>query len=155
MFQESAMRQRGRDSEAQRSAGAPAIELRPPPQAPAELTADQAGVWRSLVAHTPPGWFQPESFAMLATLCAVTVELERINREFARFGSGLPRTAKRWKQYKDLTRLRGTLVGQITTLQTKLRLTVQSRIDPVKAGRRVARHLERPTVQPWLDDPAA
>jgi hypothetical protein len=131
------------------------IELHPPPQPPAELNAEQAAVWRSLVAHMPPGWFRPESFAMLATLCAVTVQLEGVNREFAKFGSGLPQSAKRWKHYKDLTRMRGTLVGQITTMQTKLRLTPQSRIDPVRAGRRLAHHFEQPAVKPWQDDPPA
>jgi hypothetical protein len=149
------MRQRGRDSEAQRSTGAPVIELRPPPKAPAQLNEAEAAVWRLLVEHMPAGWFQPESFAMLATLCAVTVELERINREFAKFSTGLPRTAARWKRYKELTRLRGALVGQITTLQTKLRLTVQSRIDPVKAGRMVGRRIDQPMAKPWDDPPAA
>jgi hypothetical protein len=108
-----------------------------------------------LVEQMPPGWFQPESFAMLTTLCAVTMQLAGVNREFVKFGPDLPRTAKRWKQYKELTRLRGTLVGQITTLQTKLRLTVQARIDPVKAGRLAARHFEQPTTRPWRDEPPA
>jgi hypothetical protein len=93
---------------------------------------------------------------MLATLCAVTVQLDGVNREFAKFGSGLPTHAARWKRYRELTRMRGSLANQVAMLQTKLRITPQSRIDPVKAGRRFGRHLEQPTVKPWQDDqPAA
>jgi hypothetical protein len=122
---------------------------------PAQLNEAEAAVWRSLVEQMPPNWFTPETHTMLGTLCAVTVQLAGVNREFAKFEPGVPVRAARWKRYRELTRMRGQLANQIAMLSTKLRITPQSRIDPVKAGRRFGRHLEQPTVKPWQDDPPA
>jgi hypothetical protein len=143
------MRQRGRLGDARYENG-PIVELHPPPPPPPELNEQQATVWRSLVAGKPAGWFRSETHTMLGTLCRVTVQLESINQEFAKFSAGLPKAAKSWKRYQQLTRLRGTLVGQLTTLQTKLRLTVQSRLDPAKAYRAAANHADQTPV--WRDD---
>jgi hypothetical protein len=151
------MRQRGRDSETKRAAGAPVIELHPQPQPPADLNEAEAAIWRSLVASMPASWFRPETHAMLETLCRVTVQLHQINKQFARFGSELPRAAKQWQRYKELTALRGRLASQVSLLSTKLRLTPQSRINPLSAARRVTRHVDQPPLMPWHDDgpPAA
>jgi hypothetical protein len=81
----------------------------------ARLPIGQAEVWRSLVEQMPANWFQPETHAMPETLCGVTVQLAAVNRELAKYGPGLPSTAKRWKQYKELTRMRGTLTNQIAS----------------------------------------
>jgi phage terminase small subunit len=145
------MRQRGKISEARLAVVAPVTELHAAPASPDHLPADQAAVWRSLVEQMPANWFQPETHAMLETLCAVTVQLGQVNREMAKFGSTLPKSPAKWNRYRDLTRLRGQLTNQIATLQTKLRMTPQSRIDPVKAGRRMAREAEQPAVKPWED----
>lgn len=131
------MRQRGRKSAASLAIAriTPRAERRPPPLP--ELTADQSTVWTSLVARMPSGWFEEEHFATLAAYCRhvcrsrfVSAVLDAFKPEELTDADGLNRYRKLAAEAERETRA-------ILACARTLRITHQSQVDPVTAGRRV------------------
>src|SRR5215831_13485700 len=143
------MRQRGKVSAARLEVVEPVASLHPIPDAPETLAADEAAVWRKLCGQMPANWYRPETHAMLETLCSITVHLGLINAELQKFKGGLPASGGKWKRYRELTRMRGQLAVQIGTLQTKLRMTPQSRYEPSTLARKVRDKTEQPAGKIW------
>ena len=118
-----------------------------PPPPPAQLPEREAQEWRAVVARMGPMWFGRETHAFLATFCCVKVQLEDVSAALAEFGPGLPEQGERWRRFQELTRLRGQLAHQLTSLGRALRLTPQARYDRHWAGAEARRRAGRPP--PW------
>jgi len=120
-----------------------------PPPPPAQLPEREAQEWRAVVARMGPMWFGRETHAFLATFCCVKVQLEDVSAALAEFGPGLPEQGERWRRFQELTRLRGQLAHQLTSLGRALRLTPQARYDRHWAGNEARR---RASQRPWAED---
>lgn len=148
------MRQRGQASRASFEVIQP-TGLMPSGHRPApspELSAAATQEWHAVVERMPADYFPRETQGLLATFCSIKVQLDEVNKALAKFGPGLPSGEKRWKRYRELTRMRGACATQLASIATKLRLTPQSRYDREVAQRSVRKRDEQPDVRPWEDD---
>ena len=137
------MRQRGRKSTAQLAVVPIKCEAqRPPP--PADLTQDQAKIWRDVVATTPAGWFR-EGDVLLGLYCRhvhTANVLAGIINSFSVEDCEM-------QQLNRLLTMRERETRMLTHLATKMRLTPQARISPRSAGRQMESAGSR---RPWEDD---
>lgn len=108
--------------------------LRSLPEPPSHLTETQAGIWCAVVATKPPDWFQADSFPVLSDYCRavaldneIAVVLNEFDRTLLADGKGL-------ESWKELIRLQSEQQKLVAMLATKLRLTPQSRYNPLKAN---------------------
>jgi phage terminase small subunit len=122
----------------------PPPEALDPPPPPAQLPEREAQEWRAVVARMGPAWFGRETHAFLATFCCVRVQLDNVSAALAEFGPGLPEQGERWRRFQELTRMRGQLSSQLTSLGRALRLTPQARYDRHWAGAEARRRASRP-----------
>jgi hypothetical protein len=148
------MLQRGRRSAAALAiADAPIGELpnARQPAPPSYLGQREAALWWALVDRMGSDYFPRETHGLLATMCAVQIQLDAVNEGLMEFTEGLPKTERKMKRYKELTRLRTAVSAQLGSIATKLRLTPQARYDHHRAmgvaNRRPAQGSERP----WED----
>ena len=122
-------KQRGRKSIAELSVVSQMPGERP--VAPKELTKEEAEEWRAIVARMPANWFPRESWPILVALCRHIVE--------ARFLSGkigaIADTDDNIRVRRTLLTMRDKENKGICNCSTKLRLTTQSRLQPVSAAR--------------------
>ena len=65
-----------------------AIPQRPEPLA--ELSPDQAEIWRGYVNDMPAGWFTAKTFPDLANLCGLVTECRQLRGELHKFAGGIP-----------------------------------------------------------------
>ena len=88
----------------------------------------------------------------MEALCRAAHQLKGVDKAFEAFADGVPEDDVLFQRYQALTRLRLSLVTQVSGLSTKLRLTAQSRYDAESAFAAVRRQRERPALKPWQDD---
>lgn len=144
-------RQRGRKSVAAVTAPAASgalVGAAPRPDAPYDLTDEQADIWRGVVDGLPAGWIEPGAFAVLAAYCRQTTALRRLG--------ALVRQAEHEGAFDEarllaLYRAHGAAAQVLKTLATSLRLTPQSRMRADAAGARAGDGPKGP--RPW--EPAA
>ena len=123
------MRQRGRKS----SAGLSVVPIscdRQRPEPPAQLTAEQATIWRSIVETTPAGWFAPGDL-MLELYCRHAATSNWLSKRI----DALDFETVELKLLDRLLRMRERESKMITHLATKMRLTQQAKMHPRTAGR--------------------
>jgi len=125
------VKQRGRKSEAS-LATVTAIPLRLIP-APADLSPEEAEAWGRIVATKPSEWWDAATTPMLAQLCRASVQAELIGDLVRRTGEAMLADADELPRYKELRKIQAALSGEMATLETKLRLTPQSRYRADKA----------------------
>jgi hypothetical protein len=103
------------------------------PEPPTELSPEQAEIWRAYVDDMPADWFTPKTFPDLANLCGLVTESRLLRGRLRDFASGIvPEDETRRRRIrKDYESVALT----ITTLETKLRLTHQSKNDPDRADK--------------------
>ena len=170
--------QRGRKSSAARSmANVMALqgldgwnEERPKP--PRELTKDQREEWDEISARMPQDWFGREMFPMLVSLCRAVTYSRRLAGELEEVEHGLDSLPDRLRQQNpettlkdieailelrlnrrtELYRLQADQARLVMALSTKLRLTPQSRYQPITAGRKMFDRNQQPQKMPWEDD---
>src|SRR4028119_2341521 len=83
---------RGRKSAAELALIGPnGVETRRRLEAPADLSTEQAEVWRGVVNTLPADWFGPGSAPVLAALCRHTVAARRVGSWLARLQGGRQR----------------------------------------------------------------
>ena len=124
------MRQRGRKSSAEPWV-TPAAGVRPRLEPPPHLSANEARLFREVVANAPAGQFSASDVYLLATFAQVTALLEGAAKAAARAND-----KTRQVKFKMLAELAKTQA----LLATKLRLATQSRITTCTAGRQHATH---------------
>ena len=146
------MKQRGRNARAALALVSVGITTGDRPSPPVGLSAREEAIWRDYVEAMPGGWFSPEARPLLEALCRAAHQLKGVDKAFEAFADGVPEDDVLFQRYQALTRLRLSLVTQVSGLSTKLRLTAQSRYDAESAFAAVRRQRERPALKPWQDD---
>jgi hypothetical protein len=127
---------RGRKSAASLSVVAwPLQDNRPEP--PDELTSEQAAEWHAVVARMPNDWFPRESHALLVAFCRHVTRGRLVAGIIAEIGPDDLRTEKGLARYDKLSRIAEREGRAISILATKMRLSHQSRWQPVSAHRKV------------------
>jgi len=120
------MRQRGRKS-AESLVVVPVLPQRPEP--PAELLIEQAEVWRAYVDDMPAGWFTPKTWPDLIGLCRLVTNSRLLGQELREYEEGIPKDREGFNRYRHIQKMHESEALSITTLETKLRLTHQSKND--------------------------
>ena len=93
-----------------------------PPVPPKALSPEAAALWRAIVRAKPLGWFDAGSLPLLARYCRTAARAEQVADE-------LDRTDVEHEDAADLEKRVIKLNGSLTTLATKLRLSVQGSVD--------------------------
>ena len=142
------------------------------PKPPRELTADQRTEWVEITARMPQDWFGREMFPMLVSLCRAVCYSRRLAEELEEVEHGLdglpdrlrqqnPETAlkdieavleMRLNRRTELYKLQADQARLVMALSTKLRLTPQSRYQPITAGRKIFDQNQQPQKMPWESD---
>lgn len=115
---------------------------------PADLSATEAEIFRSVVAGAPNNWFNSDSLPLLVEYSRAW---DACNKLSAILNGGLEQIALAGG-LKDLLGMREKQARLMVTLATKMRLTQQSKILPDKAGTLTAR--KAVSAAPWGDQSA-
>ena len=128
------MAQRGRKSAAALAVAEPTKTVINA-DAPYDLTDEQAEVWRATLASLPPDWIDTGAHPALAAYCRTTTTLRRLGALVAQAERQVDFNPA---DYLALVKAHGAQAQVLKTLSTALRLTPQTRMQPVTAGRRGA-----------------
>ena len=119
---------RGRESAASLTViGIGGIESTQRPDAPQELTAEQASEWEAVVNRLPANWFPRETLPMLAQYCRHVVAARHIGQLIDQAESGDELDLSR---YDLLLRMQEREGRALSSLATRMRLTQQATYDP-------------------------
>ena len=118
------MKQRGRKSAAELSVVTSVPGQRPEP--PANLTEQQAEVWRMVTSTKPHDWFTKDTHKLLVSYCKHATTAEQIDRALDNTPDSALSDAEGLKQYKELVGLREKQTRALTALSRSMRLTHQS-----------------------------
>ena len=119
---------RGRESAASLTViGGGGIESVARPDAPHELSAEQATEWESVVNRLPADWFPRETLPMLAQYCRHVVAARHIGLLITAAESG---DELDLAKYDLLLRMQEREGRAMSSLATRMRLTQQSTYDP-------------------------
>jgi phage terminase small subunit len=99
------------------------------PEAPQYLTADEAALWREVVATKPADWFGRDTQPILAAYCQAVAMHRALVKRWHEMDVAAP-----VKDIRDLVGLINKTSGSVSALATKLRLTQQSRYTPQAAS---------------------
>lgn len=100
-----------------------------PPPPPKHLTREATALWVRIAASKPADWFDSAAQVLLAQYCETAVHAVAMAAQVARL-----REAGAWTELEPLARRWLRAVGSLGTLATKLRLTVQARVDRRSRG---------------------
>jgi hypothetical protein len=141
------MKQRGRKSAAELAVVVQGnFGKRPEP--PADLTEDQAEVWRRSVSSEPLDFFSTEILRdLLKGYCRHTATANSLSEIIDSFKPEWLKAAEGAKRYGELLRMRDAEVSAAIRLATKLRVTNQSRYTP-RAAESASRNTAR-GYKPW------
>jgi hypothetical protein len=114
----------------------------------------EAAEWQAIFERVGPDQLPRETHGLLETFCNLKTSLDDLNAALRALGPGLPEEQAAWCRYRELTKLRGALVGQLCSVATKLRMTPQARYDRHRAGA-AARRRPSMGLPPWApgDEP--
>ena len=140
------MRSRGRKSQAELSVVRVAFGKRPEP--PADLTTEQAAIWREIVASEPADFFNTAALrALLADYCRHREAGEMISGVINTFKADWLKNAEGANRYHGLLKMRDLENRAAASAATKLRLTNQARYTP-QAAATASRNAGR-AIRPW------
>lgn len=124
------MEGRGRKSAASLSViSSGAVQAVRRPDAPAELTDEQAGEWAEIVSRMPADWFPRETHGMLVSYCRHIVSARRIAQliEAAEASEAFD-----VDEYDKLLKMQERESRAMSSLATRMRLTQQTTYDKSK-----------------------
>src|SRR5690625_1694999 len=135
------MKQRGRKSAGELAVASPVL-VQPRPDAPGELTPEQADVWNEVVDALPADWFPAETHPLLIQYCRHTIEARRIaqliDQECAREELDVA-------TYAALLRMQARETTALKSMASSMRLSQQSsRRDDNSATAKKNRTVTRP-----------
>jgi len=135
------MKQRGRKSAGELAVASPVL-VQPRPDAPVELTPEQADVWNEVVDALPADWFPAETHPLLIQYCRHTIEARRIaqliDQECAREELDVA-------TYAALLRMQARETTALKSMASSMRLSQQSsRRDDNSATAKKNRTVTRP-----------
>lgn len=141
------MAQRGRKSAGERELSVVQLPGAQRPKPPAELTQEQAEVWRATVDTMPVDWFRPESHALLAAYCRHVCRARFLSRELDRFEADWLTDDDGPERYNKLSTVAERESRAALALARSMRVTHQARYDAQGAYRK---HEDRPAgPRPW------
>jgi len=100
------------------------------PDAPDDLTKEQAEIWRHIDDTMPSDWFPPETHHILSQYCVHVAGLPFINNAIAEIEKSKKPDLELWAKLEKARRDESML---ITTMATKMRLPQQSSYDKKKS----------------------
>lgn len=95
-----------------------------PPEPPKHLSKEAAVVWTTVAVSKPADWFDAGAQLMLETLCETVVHGRAVAKKLNAF-----RKAGAWDECKAYEKRLALMSQTISTLSTKLRLSVQAIVD--------------------------
>ena len=116
------------------------------PDAPEELSPEQAEIWRATVASMPSDWFAGCAGVLLRQLCRHVSYARWMAAELDAVGLGSPKKGGGIDRFDKLSRMHLREGKAISSLMTKLRLTPQSKYS-ARAAATAAQ--STPSVKPW------
>jgi hypothetical protein len=119
------------------------------PDAPAELSPEQAEIWRATVASMPSDWFAGCAGVLLRQLCRHVSYARWMAAELDAVGLDSPKKVGGINRFDKLSRMHLREGKAISSLMTKLRLTPQSKYS-ARAAHAAAQ--STPRVKPWESD---
>lgn len=101
------------------------------PEAPVDLTPEQAAEWDAIVGRCPADWFPRETYPLLAQYCRATVSV----RKLSVFRDQLESAKEEFDldQYERVAKLIGRETHLLTSLATKMRLSQHASYDAKKS----------------------
>jgi len=125
------MKARGRKSAASLTVpAAVAVETVQRPDAPYDLTDEQAEEWWAVVNRMPADWFPRETHAMLAQYCRHVVRARRIAQLIDQAEKSDDFDIK---EYRDLLRSEEEQSRAISSLATRMRISQQATVRAEQA----------------------
>jgi hypothetical protein len=133
---------RGRKSHAELAALAIIPGTRPPP--PPDLAAEEQVHWRAITSRLPQSWFTGENLPMLKLLCRHIHYADLLAADITALRQAPPVDVR---ALQSALRAHALQSERIAILSTKLRLTLQSRLDRETAG--IEARKSAAGVKPW------
>lgn len=131
------MKTRGRDSAAsQEIAHLARVDITQRPDAPYDLTDEQADEWRAVVSRMPADWFPRETHPLLTEYCRLVVRARRL-AQLADQAEKAPPAEFDSKEYQSLVKTEGAISRDISSLATRMRLSQQGTYDAKKSKGKV------------------
>ena len=124
------------------------VRVEPPlqPKPPADLTAEQAAEFVSIVNYMPANWFGQESVGILAAYCRHSANARFIAKEIAAFRPEWFRADNGLDRYEQLTKIQDRQHRTMATLASKMRLSQSSR---TKLSKAITNAPTAGEIQPW------
>lgn len=120
---------RGRKSAASLAVAVSPLETVPRPDAPYDLTDEQAQEWWAVVNRLPADWFPRETHATLAQYCRHVVRARRL----AQLIDAAEKSAEfDLKEYRELLASEEVQSRAMSSLATRMRMTQQATFDKEK-----------------------
>lgn len=94
---------------------------------PADLSAEEAGVWARVAATKPGDWWDAGSRPLLAQFCRAAVQADQVADLVRSVGLTLVADPDELGRYKELRKIQSALSSEMNTLGRSMRLTQQSR----------------------------
>ena len=135
----------GRKSAAELSVIRAEPDFRPKP--PAELSAEQAAEWKSIVNHMPANWFGRESHSLLIAYLRHWSNARLIAAEIHRFAPAWLGRDDGLDRYEQLLKIADREHRAMASLAGKMRLSQSSRLRPGPAATAIAN--APPSELPW------
>ena len=126
------MKQRGRTSAAALEVAAP-VTREDRPDAPYDLTDEQAEEWWAIVNRMPADWFSRETHGMLAQYCRHVMAARRVAQLVADHESGSGDGEFDVETYDRLLKMQEREGRAISSLATRMRISQQATYDKSKA----------------------
>jgi len=115
----------------------------------ADLTEEEAAIWRETVSSEPADFFNTAALrAMLKDYCCHRAEADRITSIVRQFKTDWLKSAEGVKRYRELLTARVQECRGAASMATKLRLTNQSRFRSDTAGT-AAKRAAKGKMMPW------
>jgi hypothetical protein len=103
---------------------------------PDDLTTEERAMWSDITATKAPEFFDSGSALLLAELCRLKTSVDLVAQQIKDFDPDWLVTDEGLKRYKVLADIRDKAQGRMNMLARSLRLTNQSRYQPVTAATR-------------------
>ena len=136
------MAQRGRKSAASMAtvSDLPGHSVRPPP----DLTEFQASIWARVVNTKPADWFTADTHDLLASYCRHVSTAAVLDQKVDEFRPEWLCDDEGMDRYRKLLDMREKQTRAITSLARSMRLTQQSKWQPVTADRKASKGGKKP-----------
>ncbi len=142
------MKQQGRKSVAQLAVVKPDTKSRPAP--PKELNDDEMVLWNRVTASKSVDFFDDGVVPLLTEYCRLKTQVDLVSKEINVYDPAWLETDKGVARYKNLTTIRDQAQGRMLALARAMRLTNQSRYQPVTAASRTGRSMSNDHL--WKSD---